>query len=99
MSNKKAKGKRSKTRSKFKARGKKTTVTQLVKGYSENEQVHICIDPSIHSGMPASKYQGYCGEIVGKRGGSYEIAVPEGSLSRMLIIHPAHLKSMKGAKS
>jgi large subunit ribosomal protein L21e len=91
MSNKRARRKRAKTRAKFKARGRKT-VNQLVRGFKENELVQVCIDPSVHAGMPAAKYHGFAGRVVGARGGAFEVMVSEGSLSKVLVVHAAHLK-------
>ena len=96
MTNKKAKGKRAKTRRKLRARGKKT-VTQLVKEFKDDERVQVNIDSSKHSGMPSAKYQGFAGKVVAKRGRAYEVAVRDGKLSRTLVVGTAHLKSMKVA--
>jgi large subunit ribosomal protein L21e len=93
MTNKKAKGKRSKTRRKFRSKGKKT-VSQLVKTFEEADRVQIHIESSIHSGLPAAKFQGFAGKVVGKRGAVYEVAVRDGNTPRTLIVHPAHLKNM-----
>jgi len=93
MTNKKAKGKRSKTRRKLRSKGRKT-VSQLVRVLDEEDRVQICIDSSIHSGIPSAKFHGFSGRVVGKRGAVYEVAVKDGKIPRMLIVHPAHLKSM-----
>lgn len=93
MTNKKAKGKRSNTRRKLRSKGKKT-VSQLVKTFDDDDQVQIHIESSIHSGMPSAKFHGFAGTVVGKRGAVYEVAVMDGKTSRVLIVHPAHLKNM-----
>ena len=97
MSNKKAKGKRAKTRAKLKG-GKKRTVNELVKNFDKGETVQICIDSSVHAGMPSPKYHGFTGTVAGKRGKAFEVAVRDGSVSRQLVVHAAHLKSLKVVK-
>mgnify|MGYP002639543030 CR=1 FL=1 len=98
MTNKKAKGKRSKTRRKFKGGGRKT-VSQLVRGFEEEDVVQVCIDSSFHSALPAARFQGLAGKVVGKRGTAYEIIVNDGNTSKMLIVHAAHLKKLGGDAS
>jgi len=98
MANKKAKGKRAKTRRKMRSRDRKT-VNQLVQGFEEQEHVQICLDSSIHSGLPDTKYHGFSGKIVGKRGSAYEVEVKDGGILRVLVVNPAHLKGFGGEAS
>ncbi|MAG22100.1 MAG: 50S ribosomal protein L21e [Candidatus Diapherotrites archaeon] len=98
MTNKKARGKRSKTRRKLRARDKKT-VNQLVRVFAEKDNVRVRIDSSIHAGMPSAKYNGFGGKVVGTRGSAFEVAVKDGNIPRVLIVHPAHLQSLGGGKS
>ena len=99
MANKKAKGKRGKTRRKLKSKGGKKTVNAFVREFDEGSQVQICIDSSVHNGMPAVKYHGFNGQVIGKRGNSFEIAVRDGSIPKKLVVGAAHLKKLKVHKA
>ena len=94
MSNKKAKGKRAKTRSKARRRRAKATVNKKLRSFRKGSRVMILIDTSIHSAMPPLRYQGMTGTVQGKRGSVFTVELKEGSLSKYLIVHPAHLSSV-----
>jgi len=91
MVNKKAKGKRSKTRSKMKKKGGKATVNELLKPFEEGTRIQVNIRPEIHSGMPASIYQGAFGVVEGKQGSIYKVAIKKGNLEQVLLVNGIHL--------
>ena len=92
MSNKKAKGKRAKTRSKMKKRGAAATVNKLLASFDSGQRVCIVIDSSQHSGLPHSKYQGYTGIVTGRQGKLYKVAVKDDSNTRNLLVAAPHLQ-------
>ncbi len=95
MSGKKAKGKRAKTRSKFKRKKGKVAVNKMLQELKPGTKVQINIDSSIHSAMPSSRYQGFTGIVSGKRGAAFEVELSHGGKEKSLIVHPAHLNILQ----
>jgi len=93
--NKKARGKRSKTRSKLRKRPGKTTVNEILKPFAEGTPVQIDIRPEMHKGMPPAIYQGSHGIVEGKQGNAYMVAVEKGNLENTLIVNGIHLKAQE----
>ena len=94
MTNKKAKGIRAKTRSKFKRKGSKLSVNKLLQQFNVGDSVQVNINSSVHSGMPFRRYQGISGRVLGKQGSAFKIAVKEGNAARTLVVTAAHLKTL-----
>jgi large subunit ribosomal protein L21e len=91
MSSKKAKGKRAKSRDLMKKRGSKPTVNKLLKTFEIGSTVHIKLDSSIHSGLPALIFQGKTGVIKAKKGSCYVVELYKGNKKSEIIVSPAHL--------
>ena len=92
MASKKARGKRAKTRRLLKRRNiPRPTVNKMVQEFGDGQRVRIKIDPSMHSGMPDARYQGFNGIVVGKQGKMFEIKVKKGGLEKQLLIAAVHL--------
>lgn len=93
----KSKGYRAKTRRLFskdlRKRGK-IGLSKLLISYDPGDRICVNIDPSIHKGMPHSRYQGRVGTIVGKRGRSYVINVSLGERVAQLIARPEHIQPL-----
>ena len=94
MGNKKAKGKRSKTRKKFKGKQGKVTVNRLLKGFAKGAKVQVVIDSAQHSGMPHKAFHGVAGIVTGSQGKLYAVDVKKGNLGKKVLVHSAHLKEM-----
>ncbi len=93
MVNKKARGKRAKTRSKLKRKSGKATVKEILRPFNEGQKVQVGIRPELHKGMPPAIYQGSFGIVEAKQGSSYKVKVGKGNLSKTLIVHGIHLKA------
>ncbi len=97
MSNKGPRGKRRKSRYKLRNRKGKPTVNKQLAVFKEGEIVHIQINSSIHSGMPAHKFHGHTGTVLGVEGQPknkrryYKVRVRHGTGMKELVVHPAHL--------
>ncbi len=91
MVNKKAKGKRAKTRDKYKSRGK-PTVNKQVRELEKGTTVHIVPNSAFHSALPHHRYTGRTGTVSKKRGFAYEILVRVGNTIKTLVTSPVHLK-------
>ncbi len=68
-------------------------VSKLFKQFDEGDQVKLLAEPSVHKGLYNRKFHGQVGKITGKRGECYEVSIKDGRANKMLIVHPAHLKS------
>ncbi len=99
MPNKKAKGKRAKTRDKLKRRGPRLSVNRLLTEFADGDRVQIDISPDFHSGMPFRRYDGISGKISGKQGSCYKVSLREGNAPRTIITHPAHIRLLMHGNS
>ncbi len=88
-------GKRSKTRSKFRKKGAKVSVNDIMQDFEIGEKVQIVIDSSYHSGLPGKGFHGLSGKISGKRGSAYEVELNKGNKEAMVVTTPVHIKRLK----
>lgn len=89
-----SKGPRSKTRNIMRKRPRDRGLSPITKGmqdFEPGEKVNIVIDPSVHKGMPFSRFHGLTGTVVGKRGAAFEVAVKDGNKPKMVVARPEHL--------
>jgi large subunit ribosomal protein L21e len=87
-------GTRTKTRMKLKKSVRARGLSPITKGFQTfetGEKVNIIIDPSIHKGMPFSRFHGLTGVVVGERGAAYEVSVKDGNKTKMVVARPEHL--------
>ncbi|MDR3283260.1 MAG: 50S ribosomal protein L21e [Candidatus Methanoplasma sp.] len=89
-----SKGTRTKTRKllqkKPRARGL-SPITKAFQIFSEGEKVNIIIDPSVHKGIPFSRFHGLTGVVIGARGAAYEVSVKDGDKTKTVVARPEHL--------
>jgi len=97
MPSKKAKGKRSKTRSLMTKKTSKVTVNKILQEIPVGSKVDIKIDSSIHSGLPSKNFHGFTGEVLEKQGRAFVVSVSKGKQVVKLIVGPAHLTISKGS--
>ncbi|MCR4336169.1 MAG: 50S ribosomal protein L21e [archaeon] len=93
MPNRKAKGKRAKTRDKFKSK-RKITVNKLLQEIPIGSKVDIRIESSVHSGIPDKKFHGFTGAVIGKQGLAYLVELKKQHVK--LVVGAAHLDISKG---
>ena len=89
-----SKGTRTKTRNVLKKRARARGLSPITKGFQtfeSGEKVNIVIDPSVHKGMPFSRFHGLTGVIIGPRGAAYEVSVKTGDKTKMVVARPEHL--------
>ncbi len=92
---KRSRGLRSKTRYKLQKTnriGRANPITKKIQRFTENDLVHVIIDPSFHKGQPHPRFHGMTGKVVERRGKAYLIAVKEGNKAKQIIVRPEHLK-------
>jgi len=89
-----SRGTRTKTRKliqkKPRARGL-SPITKAFQVFEAGEKVNIIVDPSVHKGMPFSRFHGLTGVIIGPRGAAYEVSVKDGNKTKIVVARPEHL--------
>lgn len=96
----KHKGPRAKTRKSLKKKTRERgmpNINDVLKEFKEGEKVHIKPNSAVTSGMPYKRFFGKTGEIVGKQGRCYMVAVKDEGATKKQIIHPVHLKKQEEA--
>jgi large subunit ribosomal protein L21e len=96
MSNKKAKGKRAKTRTLLRKKNReKTTVNDIIKPIEKGDIVQIKINSSIHEGFPPRRTYGKSGEVIAFQGKLPVVLIKDGNMLKKIICHNVHLKKIK----
>ena len=96
MSNKKAKGKRSRTRRKIKRKTReKKKINEIIKPIKLNDVVQININSSIHDGLPHKRTYGKTGVVIGFQGNCPIVQLKDGKKVKKIISHRVHLKKLK----
>jgi large subunit ribosomal protein L21e len=89
-----SRGTRTKTRNllkkKARARGL-SPINRALQTFDVGGKVNIIIDPSVHKGMPFSRFHGLTGVVIGERGKAYEISVKAGNKTKIVVARPEHL--------
>lgn len=67
-------------------------ITMGMQQFEAGEKVNIIIDPSVHGGMPFSRFHGLTGVVVGQRGDAFEVNVKAGNKTKMVVARPEHLR-------
>jgi large subunit ribosomal protein L21e len=89
----KSHGPRRRTREKFR-RSIRTPINEFLKHFEIGDKVVININSSSLNGMPFRRFQGLCGEVVGKRGRAYILKIKDGDKTKTIISTPEHLKKI-----
>ncbi len=89
-----SRGTRTKTRQliqkKPRARGL-SPITKAFQTFEAGEKVNVIIDPSVHKGMPFSRFHGLTGVVTKARGEAYEVKVKDGNKYKTVVARPEHL--------
>ncbi len=91
-------GFRRKTRHKLAKNVRDSGKMSLIKYFKEfnlGDKVCLVAEPSYHNGMYFPRFHGRAAIVKGKRGNCYEVMIKDGSISKMLVVHPVHLKRLE----
>ena len=94
-----SRGFRSHTRQLLQKKPRQRGLSPITRGFQTfeaGEKVNIVIDPSIHKGMPHSRFHGLTGVVVEERGTAYEVDVNVGGKTKMVVARPEHLVRSRG---
>ncbi len=76
-------------------RKRKTTVSESVKTFKENQKV-VIVPASSHRGLPALRYSNRHGIVLRKQGNSYVVKIRDGRKMKELVVGSIHLRSVVG---
>jgi large subunit ribosomal protein L21e len=92
---KRSAGPRSKTRHKLSHKPRDRGMpppSHALREFPAGTRVDVVINPSIHNGMPHSRFHGLTGTVVEQRGKSFVVDLPVGNKHKTLIARPEHLR-------
>ncbi|MBS3107452.1 50S ribosomal protein L21e [Candidatus Woesearchaeota archaeon] len=78
-------------RKNVRAKGK-ISIKNYLQKFQTGEKVYLIADSSVHEGMFFPRYHNKSGEVIGKKGTCYEVMIHDGSVKKIMIVHPVHLK-------
>jgi large subunit ribosomal protein L21e len=70
------------------------SLKRYFESYKQGEKVQLVQDPSVHKGFFHKRFYGKMGVVEGKRGACYEVTVLDGKMSKLLIVHPIHMRKV-----
>lgn len=70
----------------------KLPVTRFLQEFEMGEKVLLKAEPSYQGGMFFLRFHGKIGEIVGKQGDCYLVAIKDGKKAKKCLSHPVHLQ-------
>ncbi|MDF9746844.1 MULTISPECIES: 50S ribosomal protein L21e [Natrinema] len=72
---------------------------RAIQEYEEGEKVHLKIDPSIPDGRFHPRFDGRTGEVVGKQGDAFKVAINDGGKDKTLLVTAAHMRAQNQEKN
>lgn len=69
----------------------KVSLRKYFQEFNEGERCVLKAEPAVQGGMYFPRFHGKSGIVKGKRGACYEIAIKDGKMEKILIVHPVHL--------
>ena len=72
----------------------KISLSKYFQEFKDGDRVCLVAEPAVQKGMYYPRFYGKAGTIVGKRGRCYEVQIKDGSLSKLLIVHPVHMNRL-----
>lgn len=90
-------GFRRKTRTKFNKSVRtlgKISLVHFFQDLEEGSNVVLKAEPAYQRGMYYPRFHGKIGKVVGKQGNCYKVEIKDGSLRKVQLVHPIHLKKV-----
>ncbi len=70
----------------------KISLTKYFAKYEVGDRVILSAEPAVNKNLYHRRFHGRSCLVKAQRGSSYELEVQDGGKSKMLIVHPIHLK-------
>ena len=88
-------GLRRKTRYKFRKEKRnrgKISISKYLQIFNAGDRVNLGVESAVQKGMYHPRFMGKTGIINGKRGKCYKVIINDQGKSKILIVHPIHLR-------
>ena len=68
---------------------------RAIQEFEAGQKVHLKIDPSVSDGRFHPRFNGLTGEVEGKQGAAFKVAINDGGKEKTIIASAAHLKAQQ----
>jgi large subunit ribosomal protein L21e len=72
----------------------KISLTKFFMPFKVGDRAMLHVEPAIQKGLYHFRFHARTGNVIGKRGDCYEIQIQDGGKTKILIVHPVHLKKV-----
>ncbi|MFT4309704.1 MAG: 50S ribosomal protein L21e [Candidatus Woesearchaeota archaeon] len=89
---------RRKTRDLFSVKHKdkgKVSIRNYFQSFVQGDRVLVGVSPTVQEGMPYRRFVGKMGIVKGMQGASYKVMINDHDKSKIILVHPVHLKKLK----
>lgn len=69
-------------------------MTKYFMPYKVGDNAVLFAEPAVQRALYHQRFHGTAGEIIGKRGSCYQLRIKDGGKSKVVIVHPVHLKKL-----
>lgn len=71
------------------------SISKIMADFKVGEKVYVKVEPAIPKGMPHPRFQGIVGEVKGKRGNGFILAIKDGDKPKTIISRAVHLRRVE----
>ncbi len=72
----------------------KITITAYLQNFEPSAKVQLVANSCYQTGMYHPRFHGKVGTVKGNQGNCYMVEINDGNKSKLLIVHPVHLKRL-----
>lgn len=72
----------------------KVPLSRFFAEFNEGDKVLLAAEPSVHGGMYHTRYHSKVGEVKGRQGACYKVAIMDRKKAKELIVHPVHMRKV-----
>ena len=69
----------------------KISLSRYFQELQTGDRVSLKADSGVPLGFPFRRFQGFTGQVTGKRGACYAISIRDGGKEKTVYVHPIHL--------
>ncbi len=73
----------------------KVSLRRYFSEFNVGDRVSLTIEPAVHEGTYCPRFVGKSGTVMAKRGTCYEVKIMDFSKSKVLIVHPVHMRKIE----
>ncbi len=72
----------------------KISLTKFFMPYKVGDRAVLAAEPAMQKNLYHQRFHSRSGTIIGKRGDCYELQIKDGGKTKMIIVHPVHMKKL-----